>query len=332
LGVFGQAAWNVTPRFSVISGLRWQEEKKYAAIGNSLNDSAPSVISLLLANPSIAGSLSRSADKFTWSFTPQYYLSDKSMLYATAANGFKSGGFNVGFGSIPLNSREFLNETVIDYEAGVKTTLFQGHLQADATAFHTEYHNYQDAAFVGAQFTVGNAQKVALYGFESSVLALLGHGLTANLATSYAVLKYVEDYNGQCYPGRTPDSPTDPAACNLSGTRPNNAPAWKTSLGVQYERAASFGDFYARADWSWTGTYNTSFSADPRLMQPSYSWVNLRTGVRHKNFETLLWMDNALNKTVVDLEPVLNIYAGDGSYQSYLQQGRSFGITFRVFH
>jgi iron complex outermembrane receptor protein len=332
LGIFGQATWKITPRFSVTGGLRWQEEKKYATLGNSLNDPAPSFISLVLTNPSIAGSLSRSADKVTWSFTPQYYLSDKSMLFVTAASGFKSGGFNVGFGSIPVNSREFLDETVMHYEVGIKTTSGTGRLQADASAFHTEYRNYQDAAFVGAQFTVGNAQKVSLNGFESNISALLGQGTTANLATSYAVLKYVEDFNGQCYPGRTPDSPTDPTACNLSGTRPNNAPAWRTSFGLQYDNHATFGDFYARTDWSWTGAYNTSFSADPRLVQPSYSWLRFRTGVRRKNVEVALWMDNVLNATVADTDAVLNLYAGDGSYQSFLQHGRSFGVTFRMFH
>jgi iron complex outermembrane recepter protein len=332
VGVFGQSTWKITPRLFVSGGLRWQEEKKYATIGSALNDPSPSVISLLLANPSIAGSLSRSAEKITWSFTPQYYWSDHSMLYATAATGFKSGGFNVGFGTIPINSREFLNETVMQYESGVKTTILNGRLQADASAFHTEYRNYQNAAFIGAQFTVGNAEKVALNGFESNIAALIGGGFTANLATSYAVLEYVENYNGQCYPGRTPDSPTDPTACNLSGTRPNNAPAWRTSLGAQYEHPTRWGALYARADWSWTGAYNTSFSSDPRLVQPPYSWVNLRTGIRHNNFETVLWMDNVLNETVADLQPVLNLYAGDGSYQSYLEQGRSFGVTFRAFY
>jgi len=31
--------------------------------------------------------------------------------------------------------------------------------------------------------------------------------------------------------------------------------------------AVSWGDMYFRTDWSWTGDYNTSFSADPRLVQ-----------------------------------------------------------------
>jgi len=33
---------------------------------------------------------------------------------------------------------------------------------------------------------------------------------------------------------------------------------------------------------------------------------------------------------VASIEGVLNVYAGDGSYQSYLQPPRSLGVTFRA--
>ena len=42
--------------------------------------------------------------------------------------------------------------------------------------------------------------------------------------------------------------------------------------------AVNWGDVYGRIDWSWTDDYNTSFSADPRLIQNPYSWINLRAG------------------------------------------------------
>jgi outer membrane receptor protein involved in Fe transport len=111
-----------------------------------------------------------------------------------------------------------------------------------------------------------------------------------------------------------------------------NAPDWKTHLGVQYDQPVSFGSFYTRADWSWTSEYNTSFSADPRLKQPAYDWVNLRAGVRWDHYEAVLWVDNATNVTVANLDPVVTLYAAptDGSYQSLLQDARSYGATFKV--
>ena len=43
------------------------------------------------------------------------------MLFATAAHGFKSGGFNIGFGSLPIADREFQDEGVEHFEFGVKS-------------------------------------------------------------------------------------------------------------------------------------------------------------------------------------------------------------------
>lgn len=330
LGVFGQSTWNVNDRFSITAGLRWQEEEKDAGVRHFVNDPTPSVLSLLLSPPWVGGKLNRSTDKVTWSLSPQYYPSDDTMLFLTVANGFKSGGFNTNFGSIPIDLREFQDEDIMHYEAGFKSTLMGGRMRLGGSIFMTDYDDYQDAAFVGAQFTVGNADAVELKGFELDGSMLIGDGLTADFAISYADLEYKTNINGQCYPGRVPDSPVNPFACDLSGEKPINAPEWKTHIGLQYDRAVSFGDFYARGDWSWTDDYNTSFSADPRLVQEAYSWVNLRTGIRWDHFEVVLWVDNLLDETVVNLEAVLNIYAGDGSYQSYLQAPRSYGVTFRA--
>ena len=73
-----------------------------------------------------------------------------------------------------------------------------------------------------------------------------------------------------------------------------------------------------------------SKSADPRLTQDAYSWVNLRTGMRWDNYELVLWAENLTDEEVVNIDAVLSLYAGDGSYQSYLQAPRSYGITFRT--
>ncbi len=64
-----------------------------------------------------------------------------------------------------------------------------------------------------------------------------------------------------------PTAPTVPGACVLDGEHPINAPLWKTYLGLAYTQPVDWGDVYGRIDWSWTDNYNTSFSADPRLIQ-----------------------------------------------------------------
>jgi iron complex outermembrane receptor protein len=331
LGIYGQGTWRINDSFSVTAGLRWQEEEKDAYIRQSVNDPSPSIISLLLSPPEVSGeNLNRDVDEVTWSVTPQWFVTDDTMVFATVSHGFKSGGFNTGFGTLPIDLREFDDEDIMHYEAGIKSDLLDRTLRLSASVFYTEFDDYQDAAFVGAQFTVGNAETAELKGFEVEGTWLASDKLTLDFAVSYADFEYEKNTSGQCYPGRAPDSPTNPGACDLSGEHPINAPEWKTHVGALYEQPVSWGDIYARVDWSWTDEYNTSFSADPLLVQDSYSWVNARVGARWDNMELVAWVDNLGDEEVAMIDAVANIYAGDNSFQSYLMLPRSYGLTFRV--
>ncbi len=331
LAMFGQLTWAVTDAFSVTGGARWQREEKRADIYQSVNDPSPSLISLLLSPAEVsAGNLSRDPDEVTWSLSPQWFLSDGTMLYLAASHGWKSGGYNTGFGALSIADREFQDEDVMNYEGGVKAQLLDDSLRLSLSAFYTEYEHYQDAAFVGGQFTVGNAQKATTQGVEAESTLLLGPHFTVDAAVSYADFKYDEYSNGQCYPGREPDSPADPTACDLSGEHPIDAPEWKTHLGIVYTLPVRFGELYSRLDWSWTDDYNTTTSADPRWVQSSYSWTNLRLGARWADYDLALWAENLADAQVATIEGVANIYTGDNSVQSYLAQPRSYGITLRA--
>ena len=329
--VYGQATWNVTDTFSITAGARWQKEEKDAYINQWVNDETPTVISYLLS-PFFAesGDMGRDTDELTWSITPQYFLGDDTMVYATVSHGFKSGGFNAGFSATPLDEREFDDEDIMHYEAGVKTELLDGNMRLSTSVFHTRFEDYQDGVFVGGQFKVGNADRVLLNGFELEGTALLSDKLTADFAVSYADLEYDKNLTGQCDPFRQPDGLN--GGCDLSGEHPVNAPEWKGNLSLMYEDAVSWGEYYLRGNWSWTDEYNTSFSADPRLVQDSYSWITLRAGTRWDNYELVAWVDNATDEDVATLDAVPNILAleGDGSVQSYLMPPRSYGLTFRV--
>jgi iron complex outermembrane recepter protein len=329
VGVFGQATWNITDKFSITGGLRWQEEEKDASIDQSVTVPGLSLLTARLLVEANSGDIDRTTDEVTWSITPQYFINDDLSIYATAAHGFKSGGFNVGWGTTPVDQRGFEDEDIMHYEAGLKATLLDSRMQLAVSAFYTEYDNYQDAAFIAQQFTVGNAETVELKGFEAEGQLLISEEFSADFGISYADLTYDEYTNGLCYPGRTPDN-AETGTCDLSGEHPINAPEWTTHLGLMYETDVSWGDVYARADWAWSDEYNTSFSADPGLVQDSYSWVNFRVGTRWDNYEVVAWVDNALDEDVANADSLLNLFGSDPSYQTFRQPPRSYGITLRA--
>jgi iron complex outermembrane receptor protein len=329
IGLFGQTSWYVTDAFQLNTGIRWQDEKKNATIYQSVNDPTPTLISLLLNTPIPRTDLSRSSSKVTWSVTPQLNLTRSTMVYATAARGFKSGGYNTGFGQLPAEQREFGDETVNDYELGMKASFWGGRARMHVAVFDTQYNNYQDAAFIGAQFAVNNAQKATDRGVDLGVDAYLTGTLSGTLDVSYADFKYATYTDGVCYPGRTPDG-SMPGTCNLSGQHPINAPPLKLALGLDERVPVSFGEVFAHLGADWTARYNTSFSADPRLTQNPYTWVRARVGAGFGSTELIFWAENLLNTRVAYADALPNLFSQDPNTQTYMQPPRSYGLTVRM--
>jgi iron complex outermembrane receptor protein len=335
VSVFGDVVWKLTGRLSLSTGLRWQREEKDAGINNSVTIPGASLVSTTLTpavSPSgepVNGTLARRSDDVTWSITPQYGFSDAFMGYLTIARGAKSGGFNTGFGNLPLSAREFADERIRHYELGMRGTQASGRARFSAAAFYTEYRDYQDAAFVSAQFSVGNADLAISRGAELEGAVVLTPGVTADFAISAVDFVYATNTTGACFPGRVPDG-TAPRSCNLSGEHPIVAPVWSTHVGLLSQHPMNWGELYARIDWSWTDEYNTSFSADPRLVQNDHSDVGLRIGARiGQDYEIVLWAENLLDEDVTVADAVLSLF-NDASYQSFMEEPRRYGATLRV--
>jgi iron complex outermembrane recepter protein len=330
---FAEATWSIAPRLQLTTGVRWHQEDRRASIANSVTLPGASIIAAALtpaASPTgapVNGEVSRSSDTLTWSVTPRYRVSDSLMTYATVARGSKPGGFNNGTGNAPLASREFGDETIRHYELGARAT--GDRAQLAASAFRTEYHDYQDAVFVLAQFAVGNVERVDLTGFELAGSAAVGERTHLDATVSYADLKYARHTAGMCYPGRTPDGSL-PQSCDLSGERPLDAPPWELHLGLEHEAPASWGSLSGRLDWSWADRYQTTFSADPRRMQDAYHDLGARLTARvGDTYEVTLWGRNLLDENVVQITGLLNFF-NDASWQSFLGEPRSYGLTLRA--
>ena len=335
LGAFGQVTVPMGSRFDVTAGARLSRDRKRASIENSVTVDGASVISRLLTpetSPSgapVNGELSRRGDDVSWSLTPRFRASGDLMLYATLARGGKAGGFNTGFGNAPLADREFADETIDHAEAGARARFAGGRGRVAASAYRTRFHDYQDAAFISSQFTVGNAGRLDLDGGELEAEYILVGGTHVSFALSYADLRYGQNDTGMCFPGRPPDGGL-PGACDLSGERPVDAPPWSLHLALDQPLRLVGADARVRLDWNWTDAYNTSFSADPRLVQGAYHDVALRLSVQlGDSVEVEVAGENLLDEPVAWFDSVLNFF-NDASYQSFLAEPRRFGVTLRA--
>ena len=146
--LFGQLTYHFNDRFTLIGGLRDQIDAKHASIENSyvisaatpklsLGPAAVSPINLLTVSLTptrprccpqlpVNGVFSHQTNYLSWNVTGQFQATAKTMAYVTVSQGGKAFGYNIGFGNTPASQREFTNETVTNYELGLKSTLLGG--------------------------------------------------------------------------------------------------------------------------------------------------------------------------------------------------------------
>lgn len=342
IGLFGQSTWSATDDLAFTLGLRYTHESKDVSLTNSsstgLQGRLPAAVLgqlPILVNQLTSAGRSFSADDswsaVTGSFNTEYHISPDVMVYGTIATGFKGGGFNGGFGNTPLEKRPFDEEHVINFEVGAKTD-FGGRVRANVAAFHTEYEDYQSASFVGLQFLVNNAEQVNVDGIEADVTAKLTDDLTADVSATYAHAEYDEYTQGSCYTGRvSTDAVT--GACDLSGEQLPFAPDLTATAGLTWEHQFGPGSMYSRFDAIWTGDQNVTTELDPSHgEQGGYALMNFRLGWRQDIWDVSAWVKNLSDKTYYIQKAQPGVFASlrDGTYQSYLGEPQSFGVTLRA--
>lgn len=299
---------------------------------------APQVIGftcLPWANSAHAGRLTEQRlTERAWSGTAKlaYRWNDALMTYASAARGYKAGGFNLDRvqssdglssgvqGILPVDDTAFPGEFVDSYELGAKTTWLGGNLLLNATLFYQNFSDFQLNNFLGTSFVVRAIPTVVSRGIDTELLwqgALPGLMLQGGL--SYADTTYGDD----------PLPDTELAL--LPGSRLSFAPRWSANLSVTYEHAVGnrlTGRFNVGAKY--TSEYNAGSDLDPQKAQPGYTLLNARVGVGADDKRWLLeaWAENLGNETYRQI--VIDTPLQAGSWNAFLGAPRTYGVTLRL--
>ncbi len=283
IAAFGQGTFNFTDTLSLTAGLRWSQDKKEldASIQNGF------------AFPFTAATIDR-ADTFR-SLSPKIGLdwkpNDRTLVYLSAARGFKAGGYNGLAIANPLVVRQPYDEmTVWSYEGGLKLETPDRVLRFNAAAFLAKYDAIQQTALIDPvtfSFAVQNVGKATVYGLELEAQAVPTPGLTL-----FAQVGLARDKYDELSPGST-------AAINNAKRLPVT-PRASGQVGFTYDLPVSDRiDLKLGSDLSYEGSY---FAAvDNTLLIDSYwrwnGFVGLGFGER---FEARLTARNLSDdKTVV---------------------------------
>jgi iron complex outermembrane recepter protein len=223
--VFGDASYQFTPRVTLGAGLRYFEDKVHFASAAGPALSLPALVAQQGTFHSLNPRL-----------YAQYQVSDRVNTYASAAKGFRSGGFN------QLNVPTFDPEDVWTYELGVKTLHAEGRFGADVALFYSDYKDYQIVGLVpGTPFTshVSNAGNALIRGIEWSLSWKGGGGWSAGFGGNYLDSEFYEiKATNSTHAVGDPLDLSPKYAFTLSGQRDFN---WSDKPG------------YVRVDYSRTG-------------------------------------------------------------------------------
>src|SRR6185295_9072080 len=123
--------------------------------------------------------------------------SDALMLYATYANGYKSGAFNPVPGPGAFYPLVVKQEGTDNYEVGLKSSWLERRLQVNAAAFYTDYTDaqiFQLDITTGGQVAI-NSDKAKIKGAEVEIAARPVRGLSLSLSYGYTNAEFT-DFNG----------------------------------------------------------------------------------------------------------------------------------------
>ena len=306
IAAYIQGNYAITPTVDLTLGARETQDKKSGSFVETLTNPTAA----LLRVPENT-QLSFKDTQPSWRGNVSWHINPDVMAFVTYSTGYKSGGLNSAGGALALGQKRIFNsETSKDWEAGVKSVLFNRRLLLNFTAYRTDLEDFQDRTFDGVSFVVRNAGNVRAQGFELEGQAKPTDHINIDLGVAYLDSTFTANHNA---PGLTACNGTAtscPLVQDLTGRTPNFSPKWNNTLGLEYVTSPLFGGFTAtlRADATYNSSYSTTNDLNPQgivegvtlyggritLTSPDHSW------------NVALFDNNVFNKTDIEQDAVFN--------------------------
>lgn len=289
----------------------------------------------------------RSENEWSGTARATYKFTDDVSVFGGYSRGYKGGGFNLdrapaGIGANPPGFRAnsaFPAEFVDTYEVGLKSSWFDNALLVNATAFSSEFENFQLNTFTGIQFIVTPIREVKSQGFEIDTVWIPPvDGFYIQGGVAYADTTYGDNIRP------TGSVVTD---VTLPGSQLSLSPKWYVSGSVSYERPV-FGNFKFKSNVGgrWVSEYNTGSDLLVPKMQDAFALFNARIGIGADDdrWALELWSQNITDEDYIQVGFNAPLQGSSGitslttpynplndtiTYNAFLGAPRTFGATLR---
>jgi iron complex outermembrane recepter protein len=280
-----------------------------------------------------------------------YQFTRDHLLYATAAKGFRVGGYNpqVGLPCGPLlaslgyapsagnltgRPSTFESDSLWSYEVGSKNVINGGRAQISGSAYYINWKNIQQGVALsscGFAFTA-NLGKAVSQGIDLDASFRVGSSVTLGTAIGYNDAKFKAAVFG---------GPAATVSLVSDGDRIPGAP-WTVTLNGQYDFEVVEHDAFVRFDYEYrsqgpddTSALNLSNRSpvlpppDPEtfLRAPSTSLLSLRAGVQIGAANASLFVKNVLNENPLVTRGDLSFGGPPHGYTAQTVMPRTVGAT-----
>jgi iron complex outermembrane receptor protein len=219
VAVYAQADIKIGTNGTLTLGARYTDEEKTVDFQGTVNSAGMVAAGI---------PLSQSEQEITPRIAYAHKFTDNFMMYASATNGFKSGGWNAR-GSSSAALQAFAPETIWSYELGMRGDWVDGRLRTNITLFYSDLEDLQTtSATPDGQFLTTNAGGLEVPGIEAEITALPTDNWQIFAALGWQNAEY-KDLPGGCVTPNADLAAYD-ADCNIA--EPKRSPHQTYTLGT----------------------------------------------------------------------------------------------------
>lgn len=279
--VFGQVIWDINDQWELAAGARYVDDQKE---GTQRHVYVHRLLQLVGWFPP---GVDLEADTSDTDLSPEVTLTWRPnsdiTVWAAWKNGYKAGGYSaptVLTATFGPENITFGEEDADGFEAGIKTSLLEGAVRLNVTAYDYTFEDLQVSQFrpETTTFVIGNAASASTKGIEVDAVWQVNENLQLYTEFGYNKAKQDSYPNVACYAFQTREQGCINGFQDLSGKTLALAPKWAGSIGFEFSRPITDG-WLAQfsAEGLYTDKYRTASNGEPLAVQPSY-W-NLRAKI-----------------------------------------------------
>ena len=324
---FGQLEYDLTPRLTLIGGLRYANEKKELDylnrdVSGFFTDviGLPTDVAFDFDKNSVGNLAKHDDDTVNGRIGLDFKVTDDVLLYGAIARGTKSAGFNVGFldetllfASNTIATIPFDEEKLTSYEVGFKSTWAGGRTRLNGAVFYYDHKDFQTFRFELLNQVIFNTDATVKGGeLELQTSPARGWTLAAGASVLDAKAKDIPSPSGVL---RTRDMVA--------------APKFSGNALVRYEWPALNGKIALQASATIQDHIYYDIQNVPISLENGYVVANLRAsyGPEDKRWEIAAFLNNATNEKYLNY--TFDFTSTFGFNQQAYGAPRWAGVSFR---